>query len=198
MDLSGEWVDRIHEHKPPKIIILDMDSSDSPTHGNQEGSSYNGHFGYNCYHPLFCFNQFGDLERALLRNGNVYSSEVWESVLKPVVKRYSVYDLLKFFRGDAAFALPGLYIYLEAENYFYAIRLKGNDILYEKIDHLLTRPVGRPSHQPTVFYESFYYQAKSWDKPRRVVAKVEWHAGKLFPRVGFIVTNLRWKSKYVV
>ncbi len=198
MNLSGEWVDQIHEHQPPKMIILDMDSSDSPTHGNQEGSAYNGHFGYTCYHPLFCFNQFGDLERALLRNGNVYSSEIWESVLKPVVERYSVYDLLKFFRGDAAFALPGLYIYLEAENYFYAIRLKGNDILYEKIDHLLIRPVGRPSHQPKVFYESFYYQAKTWDKPRRVVAKVEWHAGELFPRVGFIVTNLRWKSKNVV
>jgi len=198
LDLSGEWVDRIHEYQPPKMIILDMDSSDSPTHGNQEGSAYNGHFGYTCYHPLFCFNQFGDLERALLRNGNVYSSEVWEAVLKPVVERYSVYDILKFFRGDAAFALPGLYIYLEAENYFYAIRLKGNDILYEKIDHLLIRPVGRPSHQPKVFYESFYYQSKSWDKPRRVVAKIEWHAGELFPRVGFIVTNLRWKSKNVV
>jgi len=198
LNLSGEWVDRIHEHQPPKMIILDMDSSDSPTHGNQEGSAYNGHFGYTCYHPLFCFNQFGDLERALLRNGNVYSSEVWEAVLKPVVERYSVYDILKFFRGDAAFALPGLYIYLEAENYFYAIRLKGNDILYEKIDYLLTRPVGRPSQQPKVFYESFYYQAKSWGKPRRVVAKVEWYAEELFPRVGFIVTNLRWKSKNVV
>ena len=198
LNMPGKWVDRIHPHKPPKMIILDMDSSDSPTHGNQEGSAYNGHFGYTCYHPLFCFNQFGDLERALLRNGNVYSSEVWEAVLKPVVERYSIYDILKFFRGDAAFALPGLYIYLEAEKYYYTIRLKGNDILYEKIEHLLTRPVGRPSHQPKVFYESFYYQANTWDKPRRVVAKVEWHAGELFPRVGFIVTNLTWKSKTVV
>ena len=117
---------RIHERKPPKMLILDMDSSDSPTYGHQEGSAYNGHFGYTCYHPLFCFNQFGDLERALLRNGNVYSSEVWESVLKPVVERYSVYDLLKFFRGDTAFALPGLYIYLEAEKYFYAHRINPN------------------------------------------------------------------------
>ena len=51
-----------------KEIILDMDSSDSPTYGQQEGSAYNGHFGYTCYHPLFVFNQFGDVERALLGN----------------------------------------------------------------------------------------------------------------------------------
>jgi hypothetical protein len=62
-DLAGSWIDRVHARKPPKMIILDMDSSESPTHGRQEGSAYNGHFGCTCYHPLFCFNQFGDLER---------------------------------------------------------------------------------------------------------------------------------------
>ena len=61
-DLSGVWVDRVHDRKKPKVIVLDMDSSVSPTHGTQEGSAYNGHFGCTCYHPLFCFNQFGDLE----------------------------------------------------------------------------------------------------------------------------------------
>ena len=49
-----------------------------------------------------------------------------------------------------------------------------------------------------MFYASFRYQAKSWECARRVVAKVEWHAGELFPRVGFLVTNLRWRSKKVV
>ena len=44
-----------------------MDSSISPTHGEQEGTAYNGHFGCTCYHPLFLFNQFGDLERCALR-----------------------------------------------------------------------------------------------------------------------------------
>ena len=60
-DLPGVWVDRVRKHKPIRKLILDMDSSVSPTHGEQEGSSYNGHFGCTCYHPLFCFNQFGDL-----------------------------------------------------------------------------------------------------------------------------------------
>ena len=107
-----------------------MDSSVSETYGEQEGTAYNGHFGYNCYHPLFLFNQFGDLER--------------------------------------------------------------------EIEHLLTPPVGPPSHKPQVFYHSFQYQAKSWHQPRRVVAKVEWHAGELFRCVGFIVTNLTKHSKNVV
>ena len=70
MDLSGEWIDNVHERKPPKRLILDMDSSVSETYGQQEGTAYNGHFGCTCYHPLFIFNQFGDLERALLRRGN--------------------------------------------------------------------------------------------------------------------------------
>jgi hypothetical protein len=58
--------------------------------------------------------------------------------------------------------------------------------------------VGRPSHKPKKFYASFRYRAGSWDQARRVVAKVEWHADELFPRVGFIITNLRWRSKKVV
>jgi hypothetical protein len=197
-NLPGVWVDRVHQRKTPKTIILDMDSSVSPTYGNQEGTAYNGYFQCTCYHPLFCFNQFGDLERALLRNGNVHSADDWQAVLKPIIDRYRGYDILKFFRSDAAFADPNLYSCLEAEGYFYAIRLKDNAILHNKIEHLLTRPVGRPPNKPIVLYESFQYQAASWDKSRRVVAKIEWHAGELFPRVGFIVTNLRWKSSNVV
>ena len=75
--LCGKWVYRVHQHKPFRELILDLDSSVSPTHGNQEGSAYNGHFGCTCYHPLFCFNQFGDLERAMLRKGNVHSADEW-------------------------------------------------------------------------------------------------------------------------
>ncbi len=63
---------------------------------------------------------------------------------------------------------------------------------------MLTRPVGRPPKKPIVLYHSFRYQAASWKIPRRVVAKIEWYVGELFPRVGFIVTNLRLKSSNVV
>jgi hypothetical protein len=197
-NLSGQWVDRVHQRKSLKQIILDMDSSVSPTYGNQEGTAYNGYFQCTCYHPLFCFNQFGDMEQASLRNGNVHSADNWQNVLEPIIARYRSSDIPRFFRGDAGFADPEIYRFLESEGYSYAIRLKGNQILYGKIEHLLTRPVGRPPKKPIVVYHSFQYQAASWKKPRRVVSKVEWHAGELFPRVGFIVTNLRWKSSKVV
>ena len=62
-DLSGLWIDRVHARRPPRGVVLDMDSSVSPTHGDQENSVWNGHYACTCYHPLFVFNQFGDLER---------------------------------------------------------------------------------------------------------------------------------------
>jgi Transposase DDE domain group 1 len=189
-NLSGAWIDRVHARRPPDGIILDMDSSESPTHGAQEGSAWNGHFRCTCYHPLFVFNQFGDLERCALRPGNVHSADAWRSVLVPVIARYRERGCALYFRGDAGFAKPELYELLEAEEIGYAIRLPANSVLQERIGHLLTRPVGRPPKRPQVFYASFTYQAQSWSKPRRVVAKVEWHQGELYPRVGFIVTNL--------
>jgi hypothetical protein len=197
-ELSGIWIDRVHDRRPPKMIILDMDSSVSPTHGEQEGATYNGHFGCTCYHPLFLFNQFGDLERCSLRPGNVHSADDWEGVLKPVVVRYRDRKLRRYFRGDAAFAAPGIYEFLEAEGFTYAIRLKANAVLQESIAHLLTRPIGRPPNHVRRYYASFSYQAGSWDRKRRVVAKVEWHPGDLVPRVGFIVTNLSRPAERVV
>jgi hypothetical protein len=187
---SGTWIDRVHQRRPPDGVILDMDSSESPTYGEQEGSAWNGHFGCTCYHPLFVFNQFGDLERCLLRPGNVHSAEDWWDVLEPVIARYRGRGLVLYFRGDAAFAKPEVYEMLEAEGIGYAIRLPANPVLQARIAHLLTRPVGRPPKRPQVFFASFTYRAQSWSKPRRVVAKVEWHQGELYPRVGFLVTNL--------
>lgn len=164
MALPGQWVDRVCQRRPMKKLILDMDSSVSETHGHQEGSAYNGYFECTCYHPLFCFNQDGDVEAALLRNGNVHSADEWRSVLEPVVDRYRDQPVKKYFRGDAAFALPELYELLEAEVYGYVIRLRANAVLMQRIAQLLTRPVGRPPKKPVVLYHSFEYQAQSWDK----------------------------------
>ena len=190
MELSGKWIEQVQQRRPPDRIILDLDSSVSETHGQQEGSAYNGYFECTCYHPLFCFNQDGDLERALLRNGNVASADDWRSVLEPVVARYRHRTLKRYFRGDAGFANPEVYEFLEVEGYLYAIRLPANAVLYREIQDLMTRPVGRPPEKPIVKYHDFQYQAASWDKSRRVVAKIEWHKDELFPRVGFIVTNM--------
>jgi hypothetical protein len=197
-DLPGQWIDKVHERRPPKTIVLDMDSSESPTYGEQEGSAYNGHFGCTCYHPLFVFNQFGDVERCALRPGNVHSADGWRAVLEPVIARYRSTVKHLYFRGDAAFANPEMYEFLEAEGIGYTIRLPANRILQDRIGYLLKRPVGRPPHEVRRYYVSFGYQAQSWNKARRVVAKVEWHPGELYPRVGFIVTNLARPAERVV
>ncbi len=197
-DLSGQWIDRVHRRRPPKVIVLDMDSSESPTYGEQEGSAYNGHFGCTCYHPLFVLNQFGDLERCALRAGNVHSADGWEDVLSPVVARYRGKVAALYFRADAAFAMPAVYEFLEGEGVRYAVRLPANRVLQDKIAHLLTRPIGRPPNEVRRFHASFSYQAQSWKTARRVVAKVEWHPGELYPRVGFVVTNLTRPAERVV
>ena len=79
-----------------------------------------------------------------------------------------------------------------------AIRLPANAVLQESIGYLLRRPVGRPPNEVRRYYANFSYQAQSWKTPRRVVAKVEWHPGELYPRVGFIVTNLSRPAERVV
>jgi hypothetical protein len=102
------------------------------------------------------------------------------------------------FRGDAAFAKPELYQYLEADGVGYAIRLPSNEVLERHIRHLFQRPEGELPEKPVVCYHEFPYQAGSWDRPRRVVAKVGWHRGELLPRCSFIVTNLGYPTIGIV
>ncbi|MCG2819273.1 MAG: IS1380 family transposase [Actinomycetia bacterium] len=196
--LNSSWVSKAVSLSRAKKVILDIDSSESPVHGSQEGSAYNGHFESTCYHPLFCFNNYGDCEGAVLRPGNVHSADGWEEFLEPIVKKYTDMEKKLYLRGDAAFASPDVYEYLEGKGVLYAIRLPANQVLHREIDHLMTRPVGRPSNKPKILFHDFSYRAASWKSSRRVIAKVEWHSGELFPRVGFIVTNMSRTPENVV
>jgi hypothetical protein len=135
---------------------------------------------------------------AKLRPGNVHSGEDWEELLLPEIERQQKLGKDVVFRADAAFAKPEVYEALEARGVKYAIRIPANESLERDIAELLTRPVGRPSHKPVVWYKGFLYRAASWKMARRVVAKVEFHFGELFPHVGFIVTNLETDSRAVV
>ena len=116
----------------------------------------------------------------------------------PEIERQQTLGKEVVFRADAAFAKPEIYEALEERDVKYAIRLPANDNLQRNIRELLTRPVGRPSYKPAVRFKSFLYQAASWKQVRRVVAKFEFHCGELFPRVGFIVTNLSAPNRAVV
>ena len=179
-------------------VVLDMESPEIPVYGKQEHSAYNGYFESTCDHPLLLFNSEGDCLAAKLRPGNVHSAEGWEALLLPEIERQQTNGKEVALRADAAFAKPELYEALEQRGVQYAIRIPANESLERHVAELLPRPVGRPSHKPLIEYKSFRYRATSWNKARRVVAKVEHHQGELFPRVGFIVTNLILPSRAVV
>jgi hypothetical protein len=179
-------------------VVLDMDSTAIPVYGGQEHSAYNGHFESTCFHPLLLFNGDGDCLAAKLRPGNVHSAEGWEELLLPEIERQQQAGKEVAFRADAAFAKPQIYGALEERGVKYAIRIPANDNLQRDIEELLKHPVGRPRKKPLVEYKEFLYQAAGWKTARRVVAKVEHHAGELFPRVGFIVTNMMLPSRSVV
>jgi len=196
--LNAALIKHTATRSPTRRMTLDIDSSESPVHGAQEQATYNGHFESVCYHPLFVFSPEGDCLAAKLRPGNVHSADGWADVLLPVIDRYRAQGQSVVIRADAAFALPVLYEALERRGVRYAIRLPANQVLERRIEDLLTRPRGRPSHAPLVRYRSFEYQAASSDRPRRVIAKIEHHLGELFPRVGFIVTTVTGTNRAVV
>ena len=179
-------------------IVLDMDSSESPVHGQQEGSAYNGHFESVCYHPLFLFTDHGDCVAAKLRRGTsparTTGTSCWCRRLTGSRRGASAWRSgptrpSHDRRSTRRWRARGVQ---------YAIRMPANKNLELAIEGLLFRSPGRPSRTPLVRYKSFRYQAESWTTPRRIVANVEHHAGELFPRVGFIVTNLPIHNRAVV
>jgi len=196
--LNQELIAKAETLDSPQRVVLDMDSTEIPVYGQQEHSAYNGHFESICYHPLLLFHGEGDCLAAKLRPGNVHSAESWEEVLLPEIERQQKLGKEVAFRADAAFAKPEVYEAPEERGVKYALRIPANESLERDIAELLTRPVGRPRHKPVVWYKSFLYRAASWKAARRGVAKVEFHLGELFPRVGFIVTNLELPSRAVV
>ena len=196
--INRELIGKVEAFQWHYRAVLDMDSSESPVHGAQEGSAYNGHFESVCYHPLFLFTEHGDCLGATLRPGNVHSADDWDTRLLPEIDRQQAEGKRVAFRADAAFAKPEIYDALEQRDVDYAIRMPANKSLELEIEDILFRLPGRPSRKPLVRYKSFRYQAKSWTTPRRIVAKGEHHRGELFPRVGFIVTSMVLPSRSVV
>ena len=135
---------------------------------------------------------------AKLRPGNVSSADDWDELLAPEIDRQHAQGQHVAFRAAAALARRALYEPLEARGVGYAIRIPANKKLELAIEDVLFRSPGRPSRTPLVRYKSFQYQAESRTTARRIVAKVEHHVGELFPRVGFIVTNLPLQNRAVV
>jgi len=195
----SQSADTLLRRRNKRRLIIDVDSTEDPVHGKQEGAAFNGYFDQLCYHPLFCFTGNGDLLGAKLRPGNAHSADGVLDLISALADRYRSWFKQFWLRGDAAFAGPDLYELCEGRRITYFIRISSNSNLKKLIQPHLNRPAGRPPKSGVqIRVIEFHYQAEKWNKPRRVVCKIEWHTGELFPRVGFIVTNSNLEAHKVI
>ena len=187
---------RAYSVERPKHILFDLDSTLLATYGNQESAAFNYHYQANGYHPLLCFDGMtGDLLKAELRPGAMYCCNGAAVFMAPLMEEYqTIYpDIALFLRGDSGFATEELYNLCETNGTSYAIRLKENAVLKRLATELeselevLTRDNIVPY---AVVYGEFFYQAGSWDYPRRVVCKLEKPYGQMFHLYTFVVTNM--------
>ena len=146
---------------------------------------------------MFCFNQYGDCLKVKLRPGNVHSADGCLEFIEPILGYYVGKGFKVKIRCDAAFAIPELFELCETLGVEYVIRIKENSRL-EEISADLIKSIKRHKEKVVVVYKDFLYQAASWNKARRIVTKIEYPPGEIFPRVGFIVTSLKWQEKKVV
>jgi hypothetical protein len=164
--------------------VVDMDSTEIPVYGEQEQTNYNGYFESTCYHPLLLFNREGDCLAGKLRPGNVHSAEDWEELMLPEIERQQKLGKEVVFRANAAFAKPEIYEALEERGVKYAVRIPANDSLERGHRRPAAAPGGKVESEAVGGeYKGFLYRAASWGTARRVVARVEHQAGKLFPRM---------------
>lgn len=123
----------------PAWIVLDMDATDDPTHGNQQLSFFHGYYERHMYHPLLIFDGLDGFPLgAILRPGNVHASQAVVSILKRLIRKLKkAYPRTRILlRADAGFAIPALYRYLEKNHIFYVIGLITNNRLRKKVEGL--------------------------------------------------------------
>ena len=181
-DLSGQWIDRVHGRRPPRGIVLDMDSSVSPTHGEQERQRLERPLRLHLLPSAVRVQpvrRSGTLRAASRqrpqrrRLGRRARSRSWPAT--GARSRASISAPTRpspIPRSTSSWKPSG-------SNTRSGCRPTGS--CRSRIGYLLKRPVGRPPNEVRRYYASFSYQAGSWTKPRRVVAKVEWHPGELYP-----------------
>ncbi|WP_081799503.1 IS1380 family transposase, partial [Neobacillus jeddahensis] len=190
---NQELLDKVHQIRDSKALIIDLDSTHADTYGKQESASYNSHYGTVGFHPLVAFDGMtGDFLKAQLRPGNVYTSNGVVEFIKPLILHYNEKfpAIIPFLRGDSGFAVPALYDLCEEESVYYVIRLKSNANLQRLADELHPASIPSDTTKTEIYYEETEYQAKSWSKPRKVIIQSVRPAGELFFTHSFFVTNL--------
>jgi len=176
----------------PRHLLLDLDGTDDPVHGQQEGAAYHGYFRQHMYHPLLVFDgQTDQLITAVLRRGNAHASHGVVAVLKRLVRtcRQRWPGVSIELRADSGFAVPTLYDVCAAEGLTYTIGLVPNPRLEALAAPLLTEAQRQQAatDQKVRLAGEASYQAASWSQPRRVVYKAE--ALPKGPNTRFVVTT---------
>lgn len=180
------------EPKTPKEILLDSDSTDDPCHGQQQFAFFHGKYGEHMYHPLFFFEaKTGCLLSAQLRPGNASASAgIADELIRlvPLLKRRFPKSQISY-RADAGSATPEIYRTLESLGVLYIIGIASNSVFKKRTERWVEkarRKYARTKKSIRVFY-SFRHRAKSWNKKRRILVKIE--VGPLGTNLRFVITN---------
>ena len=178
---------------PRKVIVLDIDATDDPTHGHQQLTMFHGYYDQYMLHPLLIFDGLtGFPVASVLRSGNAHASKGAAAILKRVIRRlkraYPKATILV--RADAGFAVPTIYRVLEREKVKYTIGLITNERLRKRAANLVRKAEAgfAKTGEKQRLFGSFYHRAGTWQRSRRVIAKVERLSRGLNTR--FVVTNI--------
>lgn len=190
-------------HNEPEIIVLDFDTTDDPTHGEQQMTLFNAYYDEHCYLPLHVYEGLsGKLVTAILRPGKTPSGSEIVTVLERIIGfiRKHWQHTLVLFRADSHFAAPEVLEFLEAKpNVLYCIGSSAGSSEVLKQQAALVRQEVKNLYpkvnQPVKRYTSFDYQAQSWNKARRVIAKAEFNEKGENTR--FVITNIQGKAKSI-
>lgn len=182
-----------HGGQLPASIILDLDATDDPTHGNQQLTLFHGHYGQYQYFPLVISEPITKhVFVAWLRHGTAHASLGADDDLMRVVNalRQERPDIAIHVRADAGFGLPLMYKTCEENLLSYTLGFSSNPRLKKLAESLMQRAAEQyeRTKQKARLFECFQYQCDSWEQPRMVIAKAECHAGGTNLR--FVVTNL--------
>lgn len=200
--LCYAWVDRyIDSLKGRKRIVIDIDSTDDPTHGDQQLSMFNGYYGHFMYNELFFHDGLtGQIIVPVLRPGNSHSNKWYVAILKRIVGRIRdrYPDMEIIIRGDSGFSCPAFYQLAETHQLGFALGLANNEVLKRRVSragkavkHLYADHNIKHQH-----FISFTYQAGSWHKPQQCYSKIE-STGKGM-NIRHIVSNLKEKDARAV
>lgn len=177
--------------KDTEAVVLDLDATDDPLHGQQEGRFFHGYYGDYCYLPLYIFGGDWPVLAWLRTSDRDASDGVTEKVEKIVAALRKRFPRLEItLRADSGFCRDGLMSWCEDHGVHYVFGLARNAVLQRELADALSQAQALSEADggtPARVFHEFTYAAKTWERRRRVIGKAEWTQGEANPR--FIITN---------